>query len=986
MPTVGAAEHDVGVSPPRSPTLVGRDAELETLCLRLGIRAPEDPADDVVRAVLLAGDAGVGKTRLLTELRDLAVSRGWRVVAGHCLDFGDTALPYLPFSEIIGRLDAELPEVFAHTLDRHPALSRLQPGRRQRGADDGEGAMEPRALFDAVPALLEDVAALGPLLVVVEDLHWADRSTLDLLSLLFARPFSGRVAVVASYRSDDLHRRHPLRRQVAEWARLREVERLQLDPLTGDQVRRLVGLLHPAPLTEPEIAAIVARAEGNAFFVEELVGAAGSALPEDLAGVLLVRLDRLDPDAREVVRAAAAAGRRVAHELLAVATGLERGALDLALRAAVDGNVLVPVHGDSYAFRHALLAEAVYDDLLPGERVRLHTSYAAALDSGRFPGAAAELARHARLAGDLDTAMRASVEAGDEAGAVGGPDEAAQHYLVALTLLDQGAAAVGVDVPSLVARAAEALMSAGHAPRAVRVVRDHLDRLPADAPAEQRGRLLSALALGLLVVDSDEDASVRSAEAVALLTDGPPRQRAKALALHARILAAWGRGDEARQAGVEALTLAEKHDMPRLATDVLTTFAGLDRDGPVAEVTAALDDVIAKARAAGASAAELRARYLLGRYLQDRGDFAEAAETFAAAAARGADFGTPWAPYAFEARFMQVWVLQAAGRWDEALALASLAGESPPVVAEAMLTSERAVLLAWRGAPEALELARGTRSQWGVEGLVALTAWSAELAVHEQRLDVPATLAAYDGAVDTVTRLWRPWFAGRLRLAATALGVLASATGRLGAEERAALAPAAARLHEDGHRVLATHREAGVEFGPEGQAWLARLDAELLRWSWVAQLDPPGQQELLAAWRRAEETAVAFGHVPELARVRLRLASVLRGAGDAAGARRASDAAREVAHALGARSLLDELVALGSAPGRVAPTTGMALTAREREILALVAEGRTNGEIGRQLFISTKTVSVHVSNILAKLGAAGRTEAAALARRQGLLD
>ncbi len=991
---VGGTEDHGDVTPPRSPTLVGRDAELEQLCLRLGIRTSGGSEDPPARALLLAGDAGVGKTRMLTELRDQARALGWQVVAGHCLDFADSALPYLPFTEVLGRLADDQPDTVAHTLTRHPALARLQPGRRGLGGSesDTEGGLEPRHLFDAVPALLEDVAAAhGPLLLVIEDIHWADRSTLDLLSFLFARPFSGQVELVASYRSDDLHRRHPLRRQVAEWSRLREVERLQLEPLPGDDVRRLVRMLQPdRPLTEAEMAAIVDRAEGNAFFVEELVGAGGAyeVLPDDLAGLLLVRLDRLDAAAREVVQAAAAAGRRVAHDLLAEATGLAPDVLDQALRSAVDGNVLVAVHGRSYAFRHALLAEAVYDDLLPGERVRWHTAYARALVSGRFTGAAAELARHARLAGDVATAVRASMEAGDEAAAVGGPDEAAQHYLQALTLLSQGAEVPDLDQAALVARAADALLTSGQAPKAVRVAREHLDRLPDSASDSDRARLLAALAQGLVLVDSedDDDALARSAEAVALLVGGPARQRAQALALHARILATYGRRDDARQAGLEALTLAEKQNMPRLATDVLITFAGMERDGPVAEVTAGLDEAIAKAREAGAHSAELRARYLLGRFHQDRGDFAGAAQVFEAAARRGVDFGIPWAPYAFESRFMRVVVLHAAGQWDDALALTAVEGEAPPMVPEAMLNAERALLLAGRGDPGALALARSTEASWKVEGLVTLTAFSAELAVHEHHGDLDAVAATYDRAIAAISTIWRPWFAGRVRLAATALGVLASAAGRLSAAERRSHAARADSLHDDGVHVVAVHREAGVEFGPEGAAWAARMEAEHLRWRWAAQLDPPGQDDLVTVWRRAEELAEAYGNVPDLARLRVRLSSVLRGVGDTVGARAASDRARATAHDLGAQPLLDELVLLGSAPSRTAAPADGSLTAREREILGLVAEGRSNGEIGRQLFISTKTVSVHVSNILSKLGASGRTEAAALARRRGLLD
>ena len=272
---------------------------------------------------------------------------------------------------------------------------------------------------------------------MIEDTHWADRSTRDLLSFLFSRPFESQVAIVASYRSDDLHRRHPLRKVAAEWARIPGVARMQLNPLPSDDVRALVHQLHPTPLTEAEIACIVERADGNAFFVEELVGATrlAQSLPDDLAELLLVRLDQLGDEAQAVVRTAAVAGRRVSHDLLAASSNVTLEALDVGLRDAIGHNVLVPARGESYAFRHALLAEAVYDDLLPGERARLHAAYASALAGNHGRGTAAELARHARAAHDLATAFDASIRAGDEAMSVGGPDEASGHYEAALELL-----------------------------------------------------------------------------------------------------------------------------------------------------------------------------------------------------------------------------------------------------------------------------------------------------------------------------------------------------------------------------------------------------------------------------------------------------------------------------------------------------------------------------------------------------------------------
>jgi DNA-binding CsgD family transcriptional regulator len=181
------------------------------------------------------------------------------------------------------------------------------------------------------------------------------------------------------------------------------------------------------------------------------------------------------------------------------------------------------------------------------------------------------------------------------------------------------------------------------------------------------------------------------------------------------------------------------------------------------------------------------------------------------------------------------------------------------------------------------------------------------------------------------------------------------------------------------------NEKSGTSWGPESRAWEARVDAELLRWRWAADIDPPSQDDLVAAWRETESRFEAFAAPYELACVRVALAEVLAATGDAEGARVAREAATETARGLGTEPLLR---LLGQSVSHAAPSRDVrqTLTRRESEILGLVAQGRTNGEIGRQLFISTKTVSVHVSNILGKLGASGRTEAAAIARRDGLLD
>ena len=512
-------------------TLVGRDAELAELSSLLGVRPPDLDPSPTPRAVLLAGDAGVGKTRLLTELRDLAVTDGWQVVAGHCLDFGDSALPYLPFSEVMGRLATDLPDVVETVSGVHPALGRLQPGRRMlSGARRGRRLRRPRRPVrgDALAALggrRQGPAAAGdrgrPLGRPVHPRH-------DQLPVLPAVRGPGRhrgqsTAPRTSTAATRCAARSPSGRGSAASTGSSSTRS------SDTEVRTLVRELHPDPITEADLSDIVTRAEGNAFFVEELVGTTwGGRVPEDLAEVLLVRLDRLDDSSRQVVRAMSVAGRQVSHGLLAEASGVPADALDQALRAAVESHVVVTSQ-DRYSFRHALLAEAIYDDLLPGERVRLHASYAEALRDGRGRGTAAELARHALAARDLPTALEASIRAGDEAMAVGGPEEAAHHFQQALELVVDPALADPVDVSALVLKTADALVATGMPHRAAALVEKHLEATTDAEPDAMRARLHAYVAHTLSLYDNDQDWRSHLDAARALTPEEPTPDRARLL-------------------------------------------------------------------------------------------------------------------------------------------------------------------------------------------------------------------------------------------------------------------------------------------------------------------------------------------------------------------------------------------------------------------------------------------------------------------------
>ncbi|MGY0387575.1 helix-turn-helix transcriptional regulator [Nocardioides sp. WG-D5] len=966
-------------------SFVGRDPELQTLTGLLGVASTTDARR---QHVLLAGDAGVGKTRLLTALRDRAVTDGWQVHAGHCVDFGESAVAYMPFSEILDRIVADLPDVVERVAADYPALARLRPVRRVMGANQGAAASgtDRGQLFDAVHTLFEAAAEKAPLLVVVEDTHWADQSTRDLLTYLFTRPYNGPVAMVASYRADDIHRRHPLRRQVGEWGRLPDVERIVLEPLSDDSVRLLVHELAPGKV---DAERVVRRAEGNAFFVEELVQAGcDEDLPVDLADLLLVRLDRLDGAARSVVRTASIAGRRVTHELLAAVTEMKTDELDDALRTAVEQKVLEPT-GSRYTFRHALLAEAVYDDLLPGERVRLHARFAEVLKETPGLGAAAELALHAKHAGDLATALRARIAAAEEARNVSGVGEAAHHYEKALGLAadPKVAKAAAVDLDRVYERAADTLILAGLPSRADAILAERLDAIPVE-PSVGRALLLATRAEAALAMENGDPLTHSHDAMVALPEDAEPKARCAVLAVRTRTLVTFRRSEEAEAVGLEGIEIAERHSLSKLASDMATSLSMLKvrtgRGGgdKVEGFRQVLRETIDQARRVGSTYAVSRGLFTLGRSYDEAGDYAEALKWFRAVMADAGGESLQWSPYAAAARADTVRIQMVLGEWDEALALTGGNHPDAPPIPVALLDMLRMMMEQARGASVG-EAAAALRPFWTEEGLIALYGATVEMVAAGRAGDHAAVLSVYADTVETLSQFWTEWFGGRVRLAVVAASAIAQMLPSLPAAQWPALVEAVDGLHSDGEQVVAQYQPG--EWGPEGRAWTARLEAEVLRVHWLAGIDAPPQESLLAAWARAEQQVEAYGDVPGLAAVRTTYAAIQRATGDVAASRVTADKARETARRLGLQPLLDELRSLGATAVKQQPATSTALTPRESEILTLVAAGRSNGEIGKQLFISTKTVSVHVSNILGKLGAGSRTEAAAIARRQQLI-
>jgi predicted ATPase len=549
-----------------SPTLVGRVEELELLEAARVRAADGEPA-----VVLVGGEAGVGKTRLIAECASRCAADGMGVLVGGCVPVGDGALPYAPIVEALRTLVAEVGVGAVRELvgPAWPELARLLPalGEPDRRGPPGQAAQA--RLFELLLGLLGRLGDQAPLVLVVEDLQWADRSTRDLLAFLVRNLRRERLLVVVTYR-DDEPGHQGLGPYLAELDRADRVGRVELARLDRAQTTaQLVGILGAAPA--PELAeAVFARSEGNPFFTEELLGsirAGSNELPATVWDLLRGRILALPEPASQVLAVVAVAGRRVPHRLLAAVAGRDDDTLVARLRTAVADQLLVTQPAeDGYEFRHALLREIVEADLLPGERARLHGQYAKALaDRPELAGgppavAAAELAVHWDGAGEPARALPAWITAGRAAEQARAFAEADRHYQRALELWGQVTdpeRPAGLDRVELLTRAAEAAVRTGTTDRATGLLEQALDHVDRAIDPVRAARLLSRLGDHRHTALDHAAALAAYGEAERLLAGLPPSaEQAAVLANHAHELEAVGRPQEAIPLLEEATTVA----------------------------------------------------------------------------------------------------------------------------------------------------------------------------------------------------------------------------------------------------------------------------------------------------------------------------------------------------------------------------------------------------------------------------------------------
>ena len=459
-------------------------------------------------------------------------------------------MPYLPFADAF----RTAPSHIEQAVKARPVLARLLPDGGEPAAGTDPSGMARQQMFGAVLGALAEFAAASPVLLVLEDLHWADATTRHLVTFLARMLRRERVAIVGTYRTDDLHRRHPLGEVVAELGRLPSVALVELGPLPAAALAEHLSSLPngPSRLSTALLSSLVDRAEGNAYYAEELLAASSGSsgvLPSGLAALLLARVARVSDAAQQVLRAAAVAGRRANDQLVLAASGLDDAGYEEAVRELVAHQLLVPDGSDGYRFRHALLREAVYGDLLPGERTRLHGRFAALLAD--VPGAAAELAYHSLTGHDVPGALAASVRAGEEAERIGAPAEAHRHYDQALELWDRAADAerlAGMNRGELGLKSALAAAASGDVPRAIQLLRHvRAAALAGDATAEFRARTGERLAYYLLQSDEPgwEAEALRVIKETVEQAPAEPPSPVRARAMATSAIAWMANGDSA---------------------------------------------------------------------------------------------------------------------------------------------------------------------------------------------------------------------------------------------------------------------------------------------------------------------------------------------------------------------------------------------------------------------------------------------------------
>lgn len=1002
-----------------SPTFVGRAAELAALD-----EALTDAAQGQTTTVLISGDAGVGKTRLLERWNERARDGHARIAVGSCVDLGETGPAYLPVIEalrdLLGGVDPAEEESLVGP-DRS-VLARVVPELANHADQAPVPHEAPRIaqmrLFDRLVKVLHGAAARVPVVLELEDLHWADPSSRAFLIYLAQVSRDAKLLVIGTYRPEEADADRDFRSTLGQLLRRQRVRTLTVAPFDRDELREQLSGILGAPPSLALLKAVHARSEGNALFAEELASTQdpGVDLPVSVGDATAMKIADLSPAARAVLRVASVVGRTASYDLLHAVTLLDDAGLADALREAVQARLLEPVHAyEAYRFRHALLQEAIYDETLPGERRRLHAAVARALsdDPDRPPedaDLAPRLARHWYEAREFDRAFRASRAAGAAADRQSAYAEALGHYERMLELWDRAAHARGeLTVAGLRERAARSAFLAGNLAAAAVHGRQAVVELERSPDPSVQIRVLDQLAWTLQHNGEDVDDARRPAAALDL-EGRPTSERVLILTHRARMLKEDGdletalelarplpdlarsEGDLALQARATMLVadLLYMHDIDE-SLRMFGSARGLAASSGDTVLEADIDETVCEV-------------LLYARRYEELIAAAEAAIEFAGRAGLGR-----WArPYL---RHHQAWAHLRLGQLTQSLEKVRLALVDEPtgrtLAIVHIVGAEASIALgSFDDAAAHLEASRFPGATPDEEvGRGWLATARAELALAERRFqDIwPIVRATPPRVLEeaTYTEMCETtWWLAEVGLAAAAerAEIARAANDDNVLDELSAVSGALTGFLDQVRRKRddATVPDIGTMHGYEAliAGHLARIEDrdDPALWELAAAEFPPSSVEALTARYRQAEAMLAIKASKE------DVAAVMGDAHAATvdiGARPLVDRFE----ALARRARIDLRPSTAAAPAdsvEVAPAEEAApgsaalrkrgLSHREIEVLTLVAAGFSNHDIGTRLFISDKTASVHVSHILDKLNVASRTEAATIGVRLGLPD
>jgi len=940
--------------------MIGRRTEFDWLLRSLAAAADDEPS-----TVFIAGEAGVGKSRLVAEFATFARAEGATVLVGECLELTQTPLPYAPLIEVLRglprtvspeELDALLGDGRADLALLAPELGRRVTERRFELQNEHVQSV----VFERTLGLLRRLANRAPTALVIEDLHWSDRPTTDFVQFLVRNLDDAGVLLIVTYRSDELHRRHPLRPVLGELERRSDVDRIELEPLGRADTEALTIALRGRSLAPDELQLVYRRADGNPFFIEELLaGDLSEALPDRLRDVVLHRVGVLSDLARRVLAVASVVGRDVDHDLL---SALADDDVLSALREAIDAQILiVDAERGRYRFRHALTREAIYDELLPPERTALHRAVAIALEDdpslsiGSEPTRLSEEADHWFAAHEVEKAAVASVRAGHALEEVGAFSEALRHYERTLELDVEG-----IDRVDVLARAAEASFVCGQVERAIEMTSIAL-RLPeasqwASHLYERRGSYRW---------ESSDPGEAESDFRCALERAVPgSREEARSLAALGHFLNLAGETDQARPLIRRAVVRCRATGERAMEARALTAAATIEEiDGNVSAARSLHKTARSTATASGNAHEVMRAYCNSTVGLMFRGEIEEAR--------RRNDEVARW--------------LSSRG-YDHLLAM-SVAEDADTLIeggefeeAESRLTKADDALLFFQSASERNMCECFLRSVVHQRQEADAARRRLESALAGSRLPQDQACLVYawytvafwfDDASFSVDDRWTPstpidslHFDVEIALLESML--LADSVRRDGSMDL----PDVAILER---QVMSIRAARGITIS--GAALANQLAAEIsvirgipdpkLHIEAAAQFLKCGMKlwHAIALWRGACSYLDLDEHLAG--------AELLQRSFCCAELMKARSLAGRIEKTANSYSI--PLPAVAVRPQR--------LTRREREVLGLLRVGKTNRQIADELYISVKTASVHVTNIMAKLGVSSRYEAADQAER-----